>query len=111
MGSKYNSLEQNLMYVADKTNTKHICVTKGHHGAVLLYNDKLYYNSGFLIKVIDTVGAGDSFLGSLISQLLNGVNPQTAIDFACAIGAMVAQSEGANPNFLRSEIDDFINPI
>lgn len=110
MGSKYNSLEQNLMYIADKTNTKHICVTKGHHGAVLLYNDKLYYNSGFLIKVIDTVGAGDSFLGALISQLLNKINPQEAIDFACAVGAMVAQNEGANPVLLKSDIDAFINP-
>ncbi|WP_100614124.1 carbohydrate kinase family protein [Confluentibacter citreus] len=110
MGSKYNSLEQNLMYISNKTNTKHICVTKGHHGAVLLYNDKLYYNSGFLIKVIDTVGAGDSFLGALISQLLNKVNPQEAIDFACAVGAMVAQNEGANPVLLKSDIDAFINP-
>jgi fructokinase len=110
LGSKYLSLEQNIRYIAQKTNTKHICVTKGHHGAVLLYDDKFYYNSGYLIKVIDTVGAGDSFLGSLISQLLNKVNPQEAIDFACAVGAMVAQSEGANPVLLKSDIDAFINP-
>lgn len=110
MGSKYNSLEQNLMFISEKTGTKHICVTKGSHGAVLLYNSKLYYNSGFLIKVIDTVGAGDSFLGTLISQLLNNMDPQKAIDFACAVGALVAQSEGANPKITPSEIDAFINP-
>ena len=110
LDSKYRSMEQNIRFVSEKTNTKHICVTKGHHGAVLLYDDKFYYNSGYLIKVIDTVGAGDSFLGSLISQLLDKVNPQEAIDFACAVGAMVAQSEGANPVLLRSDIDAFINP-
>lgn len=110
LDSKYRSMEQNIRFIAQKTNTKHICVTKGHHGAVLLYDDKFYYNSGYLIKVIDTVGAGDSFLGSLISQLLNEVNPQLAVDFACAVGAMVAQSEGANPVLLRSDIDTFINP-
>jgi fructokinase len=110
LGSKYLSLEQNIRFIANKTNTKYICVTKGHHGAVLLYDDKFYYNSGYLIKVIDTVGAGDSFLGSLISQLLNKVNPQDAVDFACAVGAMVAQSEGANPVLLKSDIDAFINP-
>ncbi len=110
LDSKYRSMEQNIQYIAQKTNTKHICVTKGHHGAVLLYDDKFYYNSGYLIKVIDTVGAGDSFLGSLISQLLHKVNPQEAVDFACAVGAMVAQSEGANPVLLRSDIDAFINP-
>lgn len=110
LNSKYRSMEQNIRYISEKTNTKHICVTKGHHGAVLLYEDKFYYNSGYLIKVIDTVGAGDSFLGSLISQLLSKVQPQEAVDFACAVGAMVAQNEGANPVLLRSDIDDFINP-
>jgi fructokinase len=110
LDSKYRSMEQNIRFISHKTNTKHICVTKGHHGAVLLYDDKFYYNSGYLIKVIDTVGAGDSFLGSLISQLLNKVNPQEAVDFACAVGAMVAQSEGANPVLLKSDIDAFINP-
>ncbi len=110
LDSKYRSMEQNIRYIAKITNTKQICVTKGHHGAVLLYDDKFYYNSGYLIKVIDTVGAGDSFLGSLISQLLANVHPQEAVDFACAVGAMVAQSEGANPVLLRSDIDAFINP-
>ncbi|QOD59592.1 carbohydrate kinase [Polaribacter haliotis] len=110
MGSKYNSLEQNLKFIAEKTNTKHICVTKGSHGAVLLHGGDLYYNSGFLIKVVDTVGAGDSFLGSLISQLLNEVKPQEAIDFACAVGALVAQSEGANPVITEEQIQKFVNP-
>ncbi|MBD0830581.1 carbohydrate kinase family protein [Aestuariibaculum sediminum] len=110
LDSKYKSLEQNLMFIAEQTNTKHICVTKGPHGAVLLYNNKLYYNSGFLIKVVDTVGAGDSFLASLISKLLNNTNPQEAIDFACGVGALVAQNEGANPPLSNEEIDNFINP-
>lgn len=110
LGSKFNSLEQNLEFIAKKTKTKDICVTKGPHGAVLLHDDKLYYNSGFLIKVIDTVGAGDSFLGSLISKLLIKTQPQKAIDFACAVGALVAQSEGANPLITLSEINTFVNP-
>ncbi|WP_298948593.1 carbohydrate kinase [uncultured Polaribacter sp.] len=110
LGSKYNSLEQNLRFISEKTNTQYVCVTKGPHGAVLFYNDKLFYNSGFQINVIDTVGAGDSFLASLISQLLNKVHPQKAIDFACAVGALVAQSEGANPNIAKKEINEFLNP-
>ncbi|SEQ85755.1 fructokinase [Hyunsoonleella jejuensis] len=108
--SKYNALEQNLLFIAEKTNTSQICVTKGEHGAVLLINGKLYYNSGYKIKVKDTVGAGDSFLGTLLSQLLNGVNPQKAIDVACGVGALVAQSEGANPKLSKDEINAFINP-
>ena len=75
-----------------------------------MFENELYYNSGFQIKVIDTVGAGDSFFGSLINKLLSGTDPQEAIDFACAVGAMVAGSEGANPDISNNDIDRFMNP-
>ncbi len=110
LGSKYNSLEQNVKFISELTDTKYICITKGNHGALLLFENELFYNSGFLIKVIDTVGAGDSFFGSLISKLLSGTNPQEAIDFACAVGALVAGSEGANPDIPISDINKFMNP-
>lgn len=110
MNSPYHSLEQNILFIAEQTNTKHICVTKGSHGAVLYYNEKMYYNSGYKINVIDTVGSGDSFLAGLLSKLLTGVNPQEAIDFACALGAIVAKNEGANPKISSKEINDFMNP-
>jgi fructokinase len=110
LGSKYNSIEQNVKFISEATNTKSVCVTKGRHGALLLSEGKLYYNSGYQIKVVDTVGAGDSFLASLISKLLNGESPQEAIDYACAVGALVAQSEGANPVITPEDIDGFVNP-
>lgn len=110
LGSAYNSLEQNLHFIAEKTGTNSICITKGRHGAVLLKNDQLFYNSGYKIKVKDTVGAGDSFLASLIAKLLQKENPQIALDFACAIGALVAGEEGANPRMSSREIKDFMFP-
>ena len=110
LNSKTNGLEQNIKFIAEYTNTQTICVTKGRHGAILYYNDTYYYNSGYQIEVVDTVGAGDSFLATLISKLLKGDNPQEAIDFACAIGALVAGSEGANPKFSTEDINTFINP-
>ncbi|MDD2673548.1 MAG: carbohydrate kinase [Flavobacterium sp.] len=110
LNSPYHSLEQNILFIAEKTNTKHICVTKGSHGAVLYYSEKMYYNSGYKIDVIDTVGSGDSFLAGLLSKLLYDENPQEAIDFACALGAIVAKNEGANPKISSKEIDDFMNP-
>lgn len=111
LNSPFHSLEQNIFYIAEKTNSKHICVTKGSHGAVLYYNEKLYYNSGYKIDVADTVGAGDSFLAGLLSKLLTENDPQSAINFACALGALVAQKEGANPTISGEEINAFMNPL
>jgi fructokinase len=110
LGSKFHSLEQNITFLAQQTNTSAICVTKGEYGAVLLYKDAWYYNSGFKIKVKDTVGAGDSFLATLIDGLLNGTEPQQAINRACAVGALVAGSDGANPTISNEVIATFINP-
>lgn len=108
LGSPYNSFEQNIKFIAEKTNTKQVCVTKGEFGAVLYYNDKFYYNSGYFIKVVDTVGAGDSFLASLLIRLLRGKSPQKALNYACAVGALVAGEEGANPKINEKEIKKFM---
>ncbi|MGO2129812.1 MAG: carbohydrate kinase family protein [Pseudoalteromonas prydzensis] len=110
MGSKYHSLEQNLAFIAKQTNTDYLCVTKGSHGALLSIKGKNYYNSGYLIEVVDTVGAGDSFLGALVYQLCINNSPQQAIDFACAVGAMVAQRPGATPALTDQQINEFMEP-
>jgi fructokinase len=110
LGSKYNSMEQTIKYVAKKTKTDTICVTKGAHGAVLYNGGTFYYNSGYRIKVLDTVGSGDSFLASVIYKLFNEEGHQEAINFGCAVGAMVAKSEGANPILTKQMIARFMNP-
>lgn len=106
--STHKSLEQNIKFIAKETNTEAICVTLGSHGAVLYWENKFYYNCGFKVKVIDTVGSGDSFLASLIVKLLDEKDPQYALNYACAVGAIVAQYEGANPIIQQSEIDAFL---
>ncbi len=102
------TLEDQVKAIAAYTNTNQICITKGGKGATLLYNDVFYNNKGYKVKVVDTVGAGDSFLATLISGLLHGDLPQIAIDNACAMGAMVAGSKGANPIFSKEQVLDFI---
>lgn len=108
MGSPYHSFEQNTKFVAEQTNTEQVCVTKGPFGAVLYSKGKFYYCSGYFIKVVDTVGAGDSFLASLLIKLLKGKSPQKALNFACAVGALVAGSEGANPKLTIKEIKEYM---
>ena len=108
--SKYNSLEQNLLFMAVKSKAKTICVTKGKHGAVMMHDKKMYYNSGYKVKVKDTVGAGDSFLGTLLAKLLQGEEPQRALDTACAVGALVAGKEGANPEIYAESLQAFMDP-
>lgn len=107
--SPFESLEENIHFIAELTHTKAICVTRGKHGALLFWKGQLYENEGYPVKVADTVGAGDSFLASLITYLLTDKDPQTSIDFACAVGALVAESAGANPEISFSRIENMIS--
>jgi len=105
MGSPYTLLEENMEFIANKTKTRSMCVTKGKHGALLMWEGNLYNNNGYPVKVADTVGAGDSFLATLIMGLLTGRDPQQAINYACAVGALVAASAGANPQLKEEDIE------
>ena len=58
--------------------------------------------------MVDTVGAGASFLATLIVRLLKGKSPQKSLNYACAIGALVAGQEGANPKISDVEIKKHI---
>lgn len=106
-----NTIESNIKFIANKTNTSNICVTLGGDGAILFMDNAFYKSSGYPVEVKDTVGAGDSFLASLINEILNNKNPQDALEFACAVGAMVAASHGANPKLSKKDIYSFINDI
>lgn len=109
-GSPYHSIEQNIAYLNRLTGAQTICVTLGGHGAILYKDGELYRHCGFRIKVADTVGSGDSFLAGLTYKLLNNAEPQEAITFACALGALVASRHGATPDISLQEIESFMNP-
>lgn len=105
---KDDNLEKCILFIADLTNTETICVTLGAKGAILYRNGKFYFNSGYKVEVVDTVGAGDSFLASLIASLLDNQDSQKSIDYACAVGALVASSSGANPIISEEKILAFL---
>lgn len=108
LGFKSSDLDACISYMANVTRTENICVTLGKDGAVLYLNGTFIRNKGCVVKVKDTVGAGDSFLASLVHKILNKNDPQETLDFACAVGALVASSDGANPKISIKEIKEML---
>jgi fructokinase len=106
--SPFNSIDKNIEFIAEKTKTKIICVTKGKYGAVLYHHGDWFYNNGYKVIVKDSVGAGDSFLATLINGLIEKEPLQKTIDYACAMGALVANSFGANPTISENDLESFI---
>lgn len=108
LGFESESLEDNISFISEKTNTACICMTLGKHGSILLWNGHISEHPGYPVMVVDTVGAGDSFLASLIVDIWSGKDPDQALDFASAIGALVAGQSGANPKIEKADVEAFI---
>lgn len=77
-----------------------LLVTNGGKGARLYLRDcKTFCCNGYKVNVVDTTGAGDSFFGAFIAQLMQyGSNDyQTMLNFACKCGAYTTTGYGAIP--------------
>ncbi|MEO1571619.1 MAG: carbohydrate kinase [Bacteroidota bacterium] len=83
-----------------------LCVTRGAEGALLWHEGERYAHPGYQANVVDTVGAGDSFLAMLLTQLLAGAPGAEALDWANRLGAYVAGQPGATPVYSRRDLFD-----
>ena len=68
-----------------------------------------FKSEGFEVEVVDTIGSGDSFLASFISNFLKDTPVEHALVEACAMGALVATHHGATPVISKEEIQFLLN--
>jgi ribokinase len=73
----------------------HVVVTLGAAGAALAGPWGTASVPGFPVTAVDTVGAGDAFVGALAVALASGLDPAAAVTAACAAGAAAATRRGA----------------
>ena len=89
--------------------TQELIVTRGGQGALWVNNLGALQSKVFPVTVKDTVGAGDSFLAAMLFGISHLLEPQQSLDYAAALGAMVASKEGANPIISKTELKAFID--
>jgi len=59
-----------------------------------------------LVRVVDTVGAGDTFFAALTCALIEGLDETAALTFATAAGAATCTKPGAQPSLpLRADVE------
>jgi ribokinase len=74
---------------------RHAVVTAGAHGAAVAGPEGTYTIPGFKVQAIDTVGAGDTFVGALAVALAAHIPPPEAVRAAAAAGAAAVTRPGA----------------
>ena len=87
-----------------------VIITLGSRGVWASVNGEGRRVPGFKVKAIDTIAAGDTFNGALVTALLEGNVMDDAIRFAHAAAAIAVTRKGAQPSVpWRKEIDEFLS--
>lgn len=91
--------------------SSYVVIKDGPSGACAASRDAFTYVPGFRVDhVIDTVGAGDGFAAGLLSSLSEGQSMNSALERACAVGAMQTQFVSDNAGLPdRSQLQKFIS--
>jgi len=72
-----------------------VVIKSGSKGCYMYQNGVGRWYNGFSVPVIDTVGAGDTFLGAFMRGVLDGWDIGTTCLFANAAGAAKVQKQGS----------------
>jgi fructokinase len=86
-----------------------ILCTLGEYGAFCLTKENgFFYDPGYQINLVDTVGSGDAFSAGFIHYYMNGRPIEEALQFGNAAGAKVATTTGATTLVTKEEILAFM---
>ncbi|HBH64271.1 MAG TPA: ribokinase [Erwinia persicina] len=86
-----------------------VLITLGSRGVWLSEQGKGQRIPGFRVEAVDTIAAGDTFNGALITALLEQRPMAEAVRFAHAAAAIAVTRHGAQPSVpWREEIDRFL---
>ena len=88
---------------------KTIIATLGKRGALIATKEDKKIVSGYKVKAIDTVAAGDSFNGALAKCLSDGKSIEEAVKFSNAVGALTVTKNGAIPSLpYLKDVEEFM---
>jgi ribokinase len=86
-----------------------VIITLGSKGVWLSQQGQGKNVPGFKVKAVDTIAAGDTFNGALVTALLEGTPMDQSVRFAHAAAAIAVTRAGAQSSVpWRHEIDDFL---
>lgn len=90
-------------------NIDYIFLTLGKEGAASFYNGEYIFKHSNKIKVVDTVGAGDSFCAALSYAILKKANIKKTLEFASAVSEEMVQVKGGTAKYDIKAIKEKFN--
>ena len=96
----YERMARKLLAMGPKV----VAITMGAKGCTIATKDKVAQIPAFNVKVVDTTGAGDAFMGGLSYALLQGWDVERAGTFANACAALCCTKVGARAMSKLSDV-------
>lgn len=90
-------------------NIDYIFLTLGKEGAASFYNNRYIFKPSNKIKVVDTVGAGDSFCAALSYAILKKLDIKKVLDFASAVSEEMIQVKGGSAKYNIKAVKEKFN--
>jgi ribokinase len=90
-----DQMAQQMAALAPQTR---VVVTLGGDGAMLLANGEVTHMNSPSVDVVDTTGAGDTFVGYFLAGVAEGMNDHDALQRACLAGSIAVTRQGAIAN-------------
>ncbi len=86
-----------------------VAVTLGANGVWVDTPEFTGHVPGFKVAAVDTVGAGDTFIGAFVARLVGGVPVREAARFACAAAAIAVTRRGAQSSIpTHGEVEEWL---
>ncbi len=104
-----SSTQESLCTLQDRYGLDYIALTRGANGALLKNLHMISDCPGFKTKIIDTIGAGDSYTAVLAFGILHKLPLDQINRLANSVAAYVCSQFGASPALPDSLIYEFAN--
>jgi fructokinase len=100
-----------LARLAERFDLRAVALTRGAQGSLLWTAGRCWSWPGSDLKVVDTVGAGDSYTAALALGLLSGKPPEDILRIAHRVADFVCTQPGATPPMLADFAAEFMGAI
>jgi ribokinase len=95
--------------IRKRSKCPNILVTLGANGVWIDTPHHSLHIPGFKVNAVDTVGAGDTFIGAWVTKLVEGADLREAVRFGCAAAAIAVTRRGAQASIpTRAEVEEFL---
>ncbi len=90
--------DEALAVLASRYPDTRLVLTLGSKGALLQHCGKQVHEPALVVKVVDTTGAGDTFVGYFLAGLIQGLDEVSALRRASRAAALAVTVAGAAPS-------------